>query len=170
MTVSVRYQAALAAFALIYLLYAIVSLLIGFDALRSPGFWPAMQGGAVVLLVPTVYVVYKRSQQLLDVGNDERETDRGVAFRGAPGPQTTEISTTGVVRRRNENGYFIHPDRHDTGEFDRRFGAVLLFSGGLLLLLVGAEGVVVAVGAAILGSMLLYRGRTKRKRVGGYRL
>ena len=58
MTSSTGYQAALAVFASIYLLYATVSLLIGFEVLRPPPSWPAMQAGAVVLLAPTVYVVY----------------------------------------------------------------------------------------------------------------
>ena len=71
MTPSTGYQAALAAFASIYLLYATVSLLIVFEVLHPPPSWPAMQAGAVVLLVPTTYVVYKRSQQLLSVENDE---------------------------------------------------------------------------------------------------
>lgn len=71
MTPSVRYQATLAVFASIYLLYATVSLLISFEVLRPPPSWPAMQAGAVVLLVPTIYVVYKRSQQLLNVEDDE---------------------------------------------------------------------------------------------------
>ena len=71
MTPPTGHQAALAAFASIYLLYATVSLLIVFEVLRPPASWPAVQAGAVVLLVPTTYVVYKRSQQLLSVENDE---------------------------------------------------------------------------------------------------
>lgn len=42
----------------------------------------------------------------------------------------TEITNTGRVRRRNENGYIIHPDRqvHDVGSGDLRSGWLLVFS------------------------------------------
>ena len=43
----------------------------------------------------------------------------------------TEVTKTGIVRKRNENGYIMHPDREDTGTTDRHIA--FAFIGGALL-------------------------------------
>ena len=56
-----RSRTAVVGFAAIYLLYAEVAPLIEFDIVRPPAFWSTVRAGAVLLLIPTVYAVYKRT-------------------------------------------------------------------------------------------------------------
>ena len=173
MTTVTRSRTAVVGFAAIYLLYAEVALLIEFDTVRPPAFWSMVRAGAVLLLIPTVYVVYKRTQQLLSANfGGQKPNDDTTSLtpdREAPDSYPTEVTTTGIVCRRNENGYIIHPDRHDTGEFDRLPGVVALLSGILLPVFAGVGGVGVTVMLPLLGLVLFYRSWTKRKRAGGYR-
>ena len=87
--------------------------------------------------------------------------------------EQSEVTTTGIVRKRNGNGYVIHPDRHDTGGFDRRIGwsfiiaAILTF--GISLPSYGFRGMFPLLFLCIIGMMYVQRGRRKRRRVGGFR-
>lgn len=86
--------------------------------------------------------------------------------------ERTEVTTTGIVRKRNENGYIIHPDRRDTGEADRRFGWTLIIAGVLttaVYLPAGLGGVYWLVPWGVLGWIYLTAGCRKRRRVSGSR-
>lgn len=82
----------------------------------------------------------------------------------------TEVTKTGIVRKRNENGYIIHPDRHDTHIIVRLWGITLLiaalatfaFGGGFRTLLV-------TLPTSLFGLVLLGWAWRRRRRVGGYR-
>jgi hypothetical protein len=86
----------------------------------------------------------------------------------------TEFTTTGIVRKRNENGYIIHSNRHDTGGFDRRIGWSFVIGGVLTAAIAlpeyGLRGMIVPLLAfEIFGMVYVRRGRRKCRRVGGYR-
>jgi hypothetical protein len=85
----------------------------------------------------------------------------------------TEVTDTGTVRRRNENGYIIHPDRHDTGGGDRRLGWSLVIAAVLTFLIslpsYGLKGIFPLLLFGSFGAVVVRRGRRKRRHAGGYR-
>jgi hypothetical protein len=84
----------------------------------------------------------------------------------------TEVTDTGIVRRRNENGYIIHPDRHDTGGGDRRLGWSLVIAAVLTFLIslpsYGLKGIFPLLLFGSFGAVVVRRGRRKRHHAGGY--
>lgn len=83
----------------------------------------------------------------------------------------TEITNTGIVRQRNEDGYIIHPDRHDTGRSDRRQGWALIISGflfGCMALPAYGLGAAPLLMMGVYGVILVRRSRKKRRRIGGF--
>jgi hypothetical protein len=80
MTGPTLYRAILALLTAFYFVYAALSLSIELGALQAPTFWPIIRILTVVLLVPTVYAVYKLTQDMVaSISNGERnvgETER----------------------------------------------------------------------------------------------
>lgn len=73
MTGPTLYRAILALLTTFYLVYAALSLSIELSALQAPTFWPTIRILTIVLLVPTVYAVYKRTQDMVaSISDDER--------------------------------------------------------------------------------------------------
>lgn len=81
----------------------------------------------------------------------------------------TEVTKTGIVRKRNENGYIIHPDREDTGTTDRHVAFAFIGGALLSLAIVGPQMLPYSIPFALYGVYHLRKARKKRRRVGGYR-
>jgi hypothetical protein len=83
--------------------------------------------------------------------------------------EATEVTKTSIVRKRNENGYLIHPGREDTGKTDRHFGVVMIVSALIGLAFFGPAIFSYSLLFALFGLHSIRKGRKKRRRVGGYR-